>query len=381
MADGCFAAATFTNDSEGFARPHREADVLYGVVALGNTAKQALANRKTHVELINTQEVGACGVGGQGGFRRLRVDKLTGIRVRGCLEQGSDIGGFNLPATLHHHYAVGIAAYQGEVMGNQQHRHTQLFLQRFEQLQDLLLHRDIQRCRRLIGDEQVWLIGQGHRDHHPLLLATGQLVRVAFKPALRLRNANQCQQLDASRPGFPAPHSLCSSRVSAICFSTVCKGLREVMGSWKIMLILRPRICRSRFSGTCSRSSPSKTIRPPGYRACRSSSNRRIDSADTDLPEPLSPTRARVSPRLISRDRLSTTSGPFSKRMDNPSIVSSSLISVLSRVEGITHGFSGKHQQRQHDGERYKGGNAEPGGVKVGLTLCNKLAQGRRTGG
>src|SRR5690554_7511402 len=48
----------------------------------------------------------------------------------------------------------------------------------------------------------------------------------------------------------------------------------------------------------------------------------------------------------MDRDRSSTTSGPLSKRMESPEMFSSSLISVLSRVKGITHQLSGGQKQR-----------------------------------
>ncbi|MBA7584949.1 hypothetical protein ES708_26915 [subsurface metagenome] len=42
-----------------------------------------------------------------------------------------------------------------------------------------------------------------------------------------------------------ADNPLCRNRASLICFSTVCRGLREDMGSWKIILISLPRTSRS----------------------------------------------------------------------------------------------------------------------------------------
>jgi hypothetical protein len=57
-------------------------------------------------------------------------------------------------------------------------------LQLPHQLQDLRLDRHIDRGRRRVGDQQVRLVGQRHRDHHPLALAAGELVRVGFQPLL-----------------------------------------------------------------------------------------------------------------------------------------------------------------------------------------------------
>jgi len=94
---------------------------------------------------------------------------------------------------------------------------------------------------------------------------------------------------------------------SPICRSTRCSGLREVMGSWKIIPISFPRIDLISSSGIESRSSLStpsleKKIFPFLYRAVFDGSNLRIDNAVTDLPEPDSPTMARISPRFTSSE-------------------------------------------------------------------------------
>ena len=41
----------------------------------------------------------------------------------------------------------------------------------------------------------------------------------------------------------------CSSRISPICFSIVCSGLSEVIGSWKMMVMSLPRTWRISRSG------------------------------------------------------------------------------------------------------------------------------------
>ena len=72
-------------------------------------------------------------------------------------------------------------------------------------------------------------------------------------------------------------------------------GLSDVMGSWKIMAMSLPRISRYSFSESVVRSLPSNSIEPP---ATWPGSARRpiIDRLVTDLPEPDSPTMARISP-------------------------------------------------------------------------------------
>ncbi len=77
-------------------------------------------------------------------------------------------------------------------------------------------------------------------------------------------------------------------------------GLSEVIGSWKTMEIWLPRIFRSSFSSMVVRSRPSKMMLPPTIRPGGSGMRRMIESALTLLPQPLSPTRPRVSPFWMS---------------------------------------------------------------------------------
>ena len=105
---------------------------------------------------------------------------------------------------------------------------------------------------------------------------------------------------------WPRPRSVWVVRTSAICFSTVATGFSELIGSWKIMPISLPRMSSmvSSLTGTMSR--PLSWTAPPTMRAGGSGSRRMIESADSDLPQPDSPTSATVSPAPILSDRPST---------------------------------------------------------------------------
>ena len=80
-----------------------------------------------------------------------------------------------------------------------------------------------------------------------------------------------------------------------ICRPMRSTGLSEVIGSWKIMAISRPRSWRISSSERVSSSRPSKRMLP-WMRAVPGGSSRMVASADTDLPEPDSPTIATISP-------------------------------------------------------------------------------------
>ena len=107
--------------------------------------------------------------------------------------------GFDDLALLHHDHVVGDAAHDVEVVGDEQHRHADLRLQVLEQLQDLRLHGDVERGRRLVGDQQVGPVGERHGDHHALALAAGKLVRIGAEPLGRIDDADLGQKLDDAR--------------------------------------------------------------------------------------------------------------------------------------------------------------------------------------
>ena len=54
-----------------------------------------------------------------------------------------------------------------------------------QQVEDLRLHRHVQRRGRLVGHQQRGIAGQRHGDHHALAHAARQLVRIAVRPLPR----------------------------------------------------------------------------------------------------------------------------------------------------------------------------------------------------
>ena len=96
------------------------------------------------------------------------------------------------------------------------------------------------------------------------------------------------------------------SRPSVSWRPTVRTGLSEVIGSWKIMPISRPRTRRISSSDSVKRSRPLKTTCPDTIRPAGWATSLMIDSAVTLLPQPDSPTSATVSPSSTSHETPST---------------------------------------------------------------------------
>ena len=169
--------------------------------------------------------------------------------------------------------------------------------------QHLRLHRDVERGGRLVGDDQLGVARDRHRDHHALPQPAGELVRIGPHPARGLRDA------DGGRAGAAPPRSLPAA--SATCWPTRMVGFSDVIGSWKTA----PRSARRTLRSALATPRPCRPRDPD--RAARRSSGlgqqaRAALRPSTLLPEPDSPTRPRISPGAISSEtpRSACTSRP-----------------------------------------------------------------------
>ena len=99
-------------------------------------------------------------------------------------------------------------------------------------IENLRLQGDVERGGRLVGDQQIGIAGERHRDHDALAHSTGQLVRIVVDTPLRRGDVDAAEQRDgalARLRGDQAPRW--RIRVSMICSPTVKLGLSEVIGS------------------------------------------------------------------------------------------------------------------------------------------------------
>jgi hypothetical protein len=87
---------------------------------------------------------------------------------------------------------------------------------------------------------------------------------------------------------------------STICVPIDSTGFSEVIGSCWISEICLPRIGRISAGDAARRSRPSNRMRPPSTRAF-GGRRRMTAKAVTDLPQPDSPTSARVSPASTAK--------------------------------------------------------------------------------
>ena len=102
---------------------------------------------------------------------------------------------------------VGDPPHDVEIMRDEEHRHPGLGLEPGEQFQNLRLHGHVQRSCRLVGDEEIRLVGERRGDHDTLPLPAGKLVRIGAKPAFRLADADLGEKLQDSRAEGCAAHA------------------------------------------------------------------------------------------------------------------------------------------------------------------------------
>ena len=103
--------------------------------------------------------------------------------------------GFDDAAAIHDADTVSIAGDDTEIMCDQDQRRVGGPRHLLEQCEDLRLNGDVERRRRLVGDDELRLAGQCHGDHGALAHAAGELVWIGLQPTLGVGQAHAGQQI------------------------------------------------------------------------------------------------------------------------------------------------------------------------------------------
>ena len=122
--------------------------------------------------------------------------------MRAC-EYVARHSGLYKPTVLEHEHALAVSGHDAQVVRNQKQR--RIFTKLLEQLQNLCLNRDIQCCRRLIGDEQLRLGNERGSDHRALSHSPGKLMRVGAILPLGIGQAYATQHVYHARLCLRAP--------------------------------------------------------------------------------------------------------------------------------------------------------------------------------
>ena len=249
-----------------------------------------------------------------------------------------------------------------EVVGDEQQRHAEARLQILQQLQDLRLDRHVERRRRLVGDQDVGLVGERHRDHHALALAARELVRIGVEPALGVGQADELAAVRACAARAAArPRRLCrSERLGDLLLDRV----QRIERGHRLLEHHRDRGrrgCRAASRACAPTSSwPSKRMLLPGRGSPRvgqqlQDRQRRHRFARAALADQ----RQGLAALEIERDAFTASTRRAAAGEGDGEIADFEQSKRpahsrhrLSRIEGVAHGFADEDQQAQHDRER-----------------------------
>src|SRR5262249_9133030 len=125
-----------------------------------------------------------------------RAEQPDGVGMLRVGEERRDLSTLDDFAGINHDDLLRELGDDAEIVGDQHDGGAGLVAQIAHEIKDLRLNRDIEGGRRLIGDKQLWIAGQRHRDHDALAHATRELVRIVLEALLGRRDAYKAQHLN-----------------------------------------------------------------------------------------------------------------------------------------------------------------------------------------
>ncbi len=134
------------------------------------------------------------------------MQQARGVVMRGAAQDRRRLPRLDDAAAVHDDDAVGDAADDAEVVGDEQDAHPQVALQPLDQLEDLCLDGDVQCGGRLVGDQHRRVGRQRHRDHGALAHPAAELVGIVVKALVRVGDADLHEALDRAPPRGLAAH-------------------------------------------------------------------------------------------------------------------------------------------------------------------------------
>ena len=135
------------------------------------------------------------------------------------------------PPAVHDRHAVGELGHDGEVVADIERRDA-MERQRSRTVSSTRACRDVQAGRRFIADDHLRAVGECHRDRDALLLAAGELVRVAVQEGVVGGQRHLVQRLARTlRTLLRCFRRACASRISMIWVPIRSAGFSAVPGS------------------------------------------------------------------------------------------------------------------------------------------------------
>ena len=189
------ARSALAHQPQHLAAPDGERDVIHRA-HFAHRAEHAAAST---VDLAQPLDLQRRHLARRTGGRQLaggdRIEQTAGVLVLRVGEHRGRAAALDHPALAHDDHLVGDLGHHAEVVGDEHHRHAALVAQVEDQLEDLRLRRHVERCRRLVGNQQLRLERQRHGDHRPLTLPAGELEGIGTNDLLGVRQANLANEV------------------------------------------------------------------------------------------------------------------------------------------------------------------------------------------
>src|SRR5262249_3683976 len=109
-------------------------------------------------------------------------------------------------SAIHDEHAIAEAGHDAQRMGDHHNRRLAVALELAHEVEDLCLDGNVECGGRLVGDQQVRLAQERHRDHDTLAHATGEFVRIRVEAASCLGNAHSIEHGNGRVPGLALVH-------------------------------------------------------------------------------------------------------------------------------------------------------------------------------
>ncbi len=168
-----------------------------------------------------------------GAGQRDGVEQAARVRVAHLVEHLLDGAELDRLARIHHHDLVAGLEDEAEIVGDVDHRGAEAFGDVLDEFDHAGFHGDVERGGRLVQKQQLRVRQQRHGDHHALLLAAGELVRIGAHDAVRIGQAHRIEDLHRPLVGFGLAEMPSWNMGTSMSWSfTSMAGLSEAMGSW-----------------------------------------------------------------------------------------------------------------------------------------------------
>ena len=126
---------------------------------------------------------------------RQRLQQSQCVGMAGMAEHVEHLAGLRHPAGVHDGDPIGHPGDDPEVMGDQKDGRTGGVLNPLEQFEDLGLDGHVEGGGRLVGNEHIGVVGDGHGGHGPLEHPAGELVGELAGPFGGVGDAHQVEHL------------------------------------------------------------------------------------------------------------------------------------------------------------------------------------------